>query len=117
MRAPDHPCNRSTSVCTAQLACDMLPDIRSHGYLHRRSLPRRRLRLRLRAQNPGAQLIWYDAVTIDGALRWQDTLNAANRPFFEDCDGIFVNYTWKVRHMRSRSSLEILKFRDMSAVR
>ena len=57
---------------------------------------RRRLRLRLRAQCPGAQVIWYDAVTIDGALRWQDTLNAANRPFFDDCDGIFVNYTWKV---------------------
>ncbi len=80
----------------------MLP----YTYLQQALLRRRRLRLRLRAQNPGAQLIWYDAVTIDGALRWQDTLNAANRPFFEDCDGIFVNYTWKARALWSGSSLD-----------
>ena len=40
-------------------------------------------------------VIWYDAVTIEGKLEWQDTLNDLNRAFAECCDGLFVNYTWK----------------------
>lgn len=38
----------------------------------------------------------YDSVTIDGKLNWQDQLNEYNKLFFDICDGIFVNYTWKV---------------------
>jgi len=38
----------------------------------------------------------YDSVTVDGKLNWQDQLNEHNKPFFDICDGIFVNYTWKV---------------------
>jgi hypothetical protein len=37
----------------------------------------------------------YDAVTVEGQLQWQDTLNELNKPFYDACDGIFVNYTWK----------------------
>ncbi|XP_074568960.1 cytosolic endo-beta-N-acetylglucosaminidase 1-like [Curcuma longa] len=44
---------------------------------------------------PGSLVIWYDAVTIDGKLAWQNKLNDANKPFFDLCDGIFVNYTWQ----------------------
>ncbi|KAL6980751.1 mannosyl-glycoprotein endo-beta-N-acetylglucosaminidase [Sarracenia purpurea var. burkii] len=44
---------------------------------------------------PGSLVIWYDSVTIDGKLSWQDQLNKNNKPFFDICDGIFVNYTWK----------------------
>ncbi|KAH9702655.1 cytosolic endo-beta-N-acetylglucosaminidase 1 [Citrus sinensis] len=44
---------------------------------------------------PGSLAIWYDSVTIDGKLDWQDQLNEKNKPFFDICDGIFVNYTWK----------------------
>ncbi|XP_065579981.1 uncharacterized protein LOC136039920 [Artemia franciscana] len=40
-------------------------------------------------------LIWYDSVTINGELLWQNELNAKNYPFFEVSDGIFLNYTWK----------------------
>lgn len=43
--------------------------------------------------------IWlhrYDSVTIHGDLDWQNQLNDKNKPFFDICDGIFVNYTWKV---------------------
>lgn len=40
----------------------------------------------------------YDSVTIHGKLDWQDQLNEMNKPFFDICDGIFVNYTWKVWH-------------------
>ncbi|XP_047321135.1 cytosolic endo-beta-N-acetylglucosaminidase 1 [Impatiens glandulifera] len=43
----------------------------------------------------GSQVIWYDSVTVDGDLSWQDQLNKKNKPFFDLCDGIFVNYTWK----------------------
>ncbi|XP_068632077.1 uncharacterized protein ENGase [Battus philenor] len=39
-------------------------------------------------------LLWYDSVTIDGHLNWQNCLNAKNRPFFDACDGIFTNYSW-----------------------
>ncbi|KAD7480230.1 hypothetical protein E3N88_03366 [Mikania micrantha] len=44
---------------------------------------------------PGSLVIWYDSVTIDGQLKWQDQLNDSNKPFFDVCDGIFINYTWK----------------------
>ncbi|XP_031248285.1 cytosolic endo-beta-N-acetylglucosaminidase 1 [Pistacia vera] len=43
----------------------------------------------------GSLVIWYDSVTVDGDLSWQDQLNEKNKPFFDLCDGIFVNYTWK----------------------
>ncbi|CAN1253780.1 Cytosolic endo-beta-N-acetylglucosaminidase 1 [Linum perenne] len=44
---------------------------------------------------PGSMVIWYDSVTIDGELKWQDKLNEKNKAFFDICDGIFINYTWK----------------------
>ncbi|KAJ8764176.1 hypothetical protein K2173_005101 [Erythroxylum novogranatense] len=44
---------------------------------------------------PGSLVIWYDSVTIYGDLKWQDQLNEKNKSFFNLCDGIFVNYTWK----------------------
>ncbi|WZY73954.1 hypothetical protein YC2023_006194 [Brassica napus] len=47
---------------------------------------------------PGALVIWYDSVTIHGDLKWQDHLNEKNKPFFDLCDGIFMNYTWKERY-------------------
>ncbi|XP_073122307.1 cytosolic endo-beta-N-acetylglucosaminidase 1 [Henckelia pumila] len=43
----------------------------------------------------GSLVIWYDSVTIDGDLSWQNQLNDKNKPFFDLCDGIFVNYTWE----------------------
>ncbi|XP_076916765.1 cytosolic endo-beta-N-acetylglucosaminidase 1-like [Bidens hawaiensis] len=43
---------------------------------------------------PGSLVIWYDSVTIEGRLWWQNQLNKHNKPFFDECDGIFVNYSW-----------------------
>ncbi|XP_059666789.1 cytosolic endo-beta-N-acetylglucosaminidase 1-like [Cornus florida] len=43
---------------------------------------------------PGSLVIWYDSVTVNGNLHWQNLLNKKNKPFFDICDGIFVNYTW-----------------------
>ncbi|KAL3521256.1 hypothetical protein ACH5RR_019405 [Cinchona calisaya] len=44
---------------------------------------------------PTSLVIWYDSVTINGDLNWQNQLNDLNKPFFDLCDGIFVNYTWE----------------------
>eukprot|EP01018_Ginkgo_biloba_P000094 Gb_18481 [translate_table: standard] len=44
---------------------------------------------------PGSLVIWYDSVTKDGDLDWQNQLNEKNKPFFDICDGIFTNYTWE----------------------
>lgn len=46
--------------------------------------------------NSSAQVIWYDSVTTEGKLTWQNELNVHNYPFFELCDGIFLNYNWRV---------------------
>ncbi|KAK4489296.1 hypothetical protein RD792_005100 [Penstemon davidsonii] len=43
---------------------------------------------------PGSLVIWYDSVTIDGDLNWQNLLNDKNKPFFDICDGLFANYSW-----------------------
>ena len=45
--------------------------------------------------DPPATILWYDAVTMEGKLEWQDTLSPLNTPFFQACNGLFVNYTWK----------------------
>ena len=51
----------------------------------------------MQQRTPSALVIWYDAVTVEGRLQWQDSLTELNTPFFDACDGIFVNYTWRVR--------------------
>ncbi|GAM20286.1 hypothetical protein SAMD00019534_034610 [Acytostelium subglobosum LB1] len=43
---------------------------------------------------PGSLMIWYDSVTTEGALKWQNELNVHNKAFFDQCDGIFLNYKW-----------------------
>jgi hypothetical protein len=48
----------------------------------------------MRQVNPNSQVIWYDSVTIEGKLDWQNSLNDLNAAFFDVCDGIFLNYTW-----------------------
>ncbi|KAF8066341.1 ENGASE2 [Scenedesmus sp. PABB004] len=52
------------------------------------------LRARMAAAVPGGMVIWYDAVTAAGELRWQNGLVAANAPFFDLADALFVNYNW-----------------------
>jgi mannosyl-glycoprotein endo-beta-N-acetylglucosaminidase len=47
-------------------------------------------------QCPGSLVIWYDAVTEDGRLDWQNCLTVKNHKFFSDCDGLFTNYSWTV---------------------
>ncbi|KAG5493657.1 hypothetical protein JIQ42_02031 [Leishmania sp. Namibia] len=44
-------------------------------------------------------VIWYDAVTIEGSLRYQNALTSHNKPFFDVSDGIFTNYFWRPEHL------------------
>ncbi|KAF9356197.1 hypothetical protein BGX34_010040, partial [Mortierella sp. NVP85] len=54
------------------------------------------LREQIHARIPGGELIWYDSViSTTGEVHWQDRLSEKNYKFFEQSDGIFVNYTWK----------------------
>uniref|UniRef100_A0A915JJB3 Mannosyl-glycoprotein endo-beta-N-acetylglucosaminidase n=1 Tax=Romanomermis culicivorax TaxID=13658 RepID=A0A915JJB3_ROMCU len=50
---------------------------------------------KMKLGNERSQVIWYDSVTINGDLKWQNELNELNEMFFLLCDGIFLNYTWK----------------------
>ncbi|XP_031497779.1 cytosolic endo-beta-N-acetylglucosaminidase 1-like [Nymphaea colorata] len=65
----------------------------------------KQLSLAMHSSVPGSLVIWYDAVTINGALNWQNQLNAKNKPFFDLCDGIFVNYSWKEDFPKSSAIL------------
>lgn len=47
------------------------------------------------AANKSSEVIWYDSVTIDGKLNWQNNVNDKNIRFAEACTGIFLNYSWK----------------------
>ncbi|CAG0892873.1 unnamed protein product [Darwinula stevensoni] len=53
------------------------------------------LSISMKGSNPNGMVLWYDAVTVDGKLLWQNELNDKNLGFFQVCDGIVVNYTWK----------------------
>jgi len=46
-------------------------------------------------------VLWYDSVTIQGNLQWQNELNMLNKPFMDNCDGIFLNYIWKAPDLSS----------------
>ncbi|KAE8212305.1 hypothetical protein CF327_g4036 [Tilletia walkeri] len=39
-------------------------------------------------------VLWYDSVTTEGKLEWQDAVTDKNVSFAEVSDGIFTNYTW-----------------------
>ncbi|GAA5974606.1 hypothetical protein JCM5350_001215 [Sporobolomyces pararoseus] len=43
---------------------------------------------------PGSEVMWYDAVTTEGKLHWQNTVNEHNADFLVACDSIFLNYHW-----------------------
>ncbi|XP_050304273.1 cytosolic endo-beta-N-acetylglucosaminidase [Anthonomus grandis grandis] len=52
-------------------------------------------------QNSESVVIWYDSVTKDGLLKWQDQLNEENRCYFDGCDGIFLNYGWNEEKLKT----------------
>jgi len=69
------------------------------GWIENVNLFLSELKKELRQLGQHQQLIWYDSVTKEGKLEWQNELNNNNRIFFEACDGIFLNYTWSLDNL------------------
>jgi mannosyl-glycoprotein endo-beta-N-acetylglucosaminidase len=68
-------------------------------------------------------VIRYDAVTVEGKLRWQDSVSSLNEAFYSACDGIFINYTWNegkvaaaIEHL-DRLCKDLTRSSDASAAR
>eukprot|EP00095_Tigriopus_kingsejongensis_P010227 maker-scaffold76_size406464-snap-gene-0.13 protein:Tk10227 transcript:maker-scaffold76_size406464-snap-gene-0.13-mRNA-1 annotation:"cytosolic endo-beta-n-acetylglucosaminidase" len=59
----------------------------------------KQLTSRMRQKNGNSLVLWYDSVTSDGNLDWQNELNQKNYPFFAAANGIFLNYAWKVDNL------------------
>nr|CAB3242571.1 cytosolic endo-beta-N-acetylglucosaminidase-like [Phallusia mammillata] len=59
------------------------------------------LRDQMHLLDKNAKVIWYDSVTCDGTLAWQNELNDKNRCFYEVSDGIFLNYTWTEKQLEN----------------
>ncbi|RPB26342.1 hypothetical protein L211DRAFT_901380 [Terfezia boudieri ATCC MYA-4762] len=53
----------------------------------------------------GGQVIWYDALTIDNRVFYQNGITDANKPFFDVSDGIFTNYWWREHNIRSTADI------------
>ncbi|XP_038212048.1 uncharacterized protein LOC119832451 isoform X2 [Zerene cesonia] len=58
-------------------------------------------------------LIWYDSVTVEGHLNWQNGLNEKNRAFFEACDGLFTNYSWREEDVSASAAVAGARRRDL----
>lgn len=57
---------------------------------------------------PNGIVIWYDSVIHpSGELKWQNELNSLNKCFFDVCDGIFLNYTWKPENLAHSRELAL----------
>ncbi|KAG4925007.1 hypothetical protein JHK87_050547 [Glycine soja] len=85
---------KETTHMYAECLVELVVDLGFDGWL------KRSLSLIMHSSMLGSLVIWYDSVTLDGKLNWQDQVNEHNKPFFDICDGIFVNYTWKEDYPR-----------------
>ncbi|XP_052740124.1 uncharacterized protein LOC112051438 isoform X2 [Bicyclus anynana] len=65
----------------------------------------RQLRQSLHRELEAPLLLWYDSVTVDGHLSWQNGLNHKNKAFFDASDGLFTNYSWSEQDVRSSAEL------------
>ena len=41
---------------------------------------------------------------VQGNLSWQNELNSLNKPFFDACDGVFLNYFWSCDNLENSIS-------------
>ncbi|MFM9371811.1 endo-beta-N-acetylglucosaminidase [Streptomyces sp. Da 82-17] len=53
----------------------------------------------------GLRITWYDAMTKNGSVDWQDELNASNQDFFLASDTMFVNFNWTAAKLASSGRL------------
>ncbi|RUP47039.1 glycosyl hydrolase family 85-domain-containing protein [Jimgerdemannia flammicorona] len=62
---------------------------------------------------PGSQVIWYDSMTTEGIISWQNKLNNLNLPFFLDADAIYLNYFWQAPDPQESTELAGNRNRDV----
>ncbi|KAK7604034.1 hypothetical protein V9T40_004307 [Parthenolecanium corni] len=68
----------------------------------------------LKSQIENGVVIWYDAVSfVNGKLEWQDELNEHNKPAFDICDGVFLNYNWNASKLEKSLSNAGARLRDV----
>ncbi|KAL3312197.1 hypothetical protein Ciccas_009215 [Cichlidogyrus casuarinus] len=53
----------------------------------------------------GSEVIWYDALTWSGKLKFQNALSFENKCYFAASDGIFTNYVWNYDLLRQSQAL------------
>lgn len=46
------------------------------------------------------RVVWYDSVTKDGVVAWQNTANGQNAKFAHAADMLFTNYAWQERSLQ-----------------
>lgn len=62
----------------------------------------RALTLSMHTTAPASTVIWYDAVNAQtGRIQWASTLDARNALFLDSCDGLFLDYHWRLRGLRA----------------
>ncbi|GFR47376.1 hypothetical protein Agub_g9088 [Astrephomene gubernaculifera] len=110
-------CRLFASPAAARAAADSLVRLAAHGGFEgwlvniENGLPRAllgnlrhflaHLRAGMRAVvGPHAMVVWYDAITTEGRLVWQNALTPLNAPFFDAADALFVNYGWRREGLR-----------------
>ncbi|KAJ1340801.1 hypothetical protein BSLG_004583 [Batrachochytrium salamandrivorans] len=64
----------------------------------------------------GGNVMFYDSLTKKGKINWQDRLSSKNKIFFESCDSLFTNYTWKKGYPAKSASLARKSGSDCSRV-
>ncbi|KAK9345358.1 glycosyl hydrolase family 85-domain-containing protein [Lipomyces starkeyi] len=60
---------------------------------------------------PEARVIWYDSLTTDNRIDYQDALNMTTLPFFRAADGLFTNYFWEDKQVFEGAELAGMLFR------
>ncbi|KAK9237052.1 glycosyl hydrolase family 85-domain-containing protein [Lipomyces kononenkoae] len=58
-----------------------------------------------------ARVIWYDSLTTQNKVDYQDALNMTTLPFFRVADGLFTNYFWEDRQVFEGAQLAGMIFR------
>lgn len=68
---------------------------------------------KFKQQYPNLCTIFYDSLVMDGSCDWQNELNPKNKPFFDACHGIFLNYGWNSQNLANSKALARDRNRDV----